>query len=62
LGQQQSSTGWRREADAEKVLGREDRHTIFEAELLGLSLAAEMLKDEGQVGSVMIGVDSQRHL
>jgi len=42
-----------------KYLGGEDRHTVFEAELLSLSLAAEMLKDEGQVQSVMIGVDSQ---
>jgi len=43
-------------------MGSEDRHTIFEAELLGLSLAVEMLKDKSQVQSIMIGVDSQATL
>ena len=42
-----------------KFMGHKERHTVFEAELLGLSLAAEMLKDESHVWSLMIGVDSQ---
>jgi len=45
-----------------KHMGSEDRHTIFEAELLGLSLAVEILKDERQGWSLTIGVDSQATL
>ena len=42
-----------------KFLGSKETHTVFEAELLGLSLAAEMLKGEMQVQSLTISVDSQ---
>jgi len=42
-----------------KHLGNEEQHTMFEAELLGLSLAAELIKAEAHVQSVFIGVDSQ---
>src|SRR5882724_3920263 len=40
-------------------MGSEERHMVFEAELLGLSLAVEMVKGERQVWSLTIGVDSQ---
>ena len=42
-----------------KFLGSEDRHTMFEAEFLGLLLAVEILKDKSQVQSLTIDVDSQ---
>src|SRR5882724_561888 len=41
-----------------KFLGSEEIHTMFKAELLGLSLAAEMLKGETLVWSLTIGVNS----
>src|SRR5882724_9590842 len=40
-------------------MGSEERHMVFEAELLGLSLAVEMVKGERQVRSLTIGVNSQ---
>jgi len=42
-----------------KFLGSKERNTVFEAGFLGLSLAAEMLKDERQVWSLTISIDSQ---
>jgi len=42
-----------------KFMGSEERHTVFKAELLGLSLAVEMVKGERQVWSLTIWVDSQ---
>ena len=42
-----------------KFMGSEATHTVFEAELLGLSSAMEMLRDERQVQSLTISVDSQ---
>jgi len=42
-----------------KFLGSEERHTVFKAELLTLSLAVEMMKDERQVWSITISIDSQ---
>src|SRR5882724_2355200 len=40
-------------------MGSEERHTVFEAELLSLSLAAEMVKGKRLVWSLTIGADSQ---
>ena len=40
-------------------LGSEEHHTVFEAELLGLSLAVELVKSESHVQTVTIGADSQ---
>ena len=45
-----------------KFLGSEDRHMVFETELLSLLLAAELIADERQVWSLTIGVDSQAML
>jgi len=42
-----------------KFMGSEETHMVFEAELLGLSSATEMLKGETLVWSLTIGVDSQ---
>jgi len=42
-----------------KFLGSEERHMVFKADLLGLSLAAEMVKGKRQVWSLTIGIDSQ---
>jgi len=42
-----------------KFMGSEERHMVFKAELLGLSLAVEMVKGERQVWSLTIRVDSQ---
>jgi len=42
-----------------KFMGSEETHTVFEAEVLGLSLAMEMLKGETLVQSLTIGVNSQ---
>jgi len=40
-------------------MGSEERHMVFEAELLSLLLAVEMVKGERQVWSLTIGADSQ---
>jgi len=32
-----------------KYMGTEEKHTVYESELVGLSLAAELLKQEQQV-------------
>ena len=40
-------------------MGSEDRHMVFKAELLGLSLAAELIKDKRQIWTLTLGVDSQ---
>jgi len=42
-----------------KFLGSKERHTVFEAEFLSLLLAVEMVKDERQVWSLTISIDSQ---
>jgi len=42
-----------------KFMGSEETHTVFKAELLGLSLAMEMLKGKTLVQSLTIGIDSQ---
>jgi len=42
-----------------KHLGGQEHHTVFEAELLGLSLAAHLIKAEGHIWSATIGADSQ---
>src|SRR5882724_9168951 len=42
-----------------KFLGSEERHTVFKAELLSLSLAVKMMRDKRQVWSLTIGIDSQ---
>src|SRR5882724_4829309 len=42
-----------------KFMGSEETHTVFEAELFRLSLAAEMLKGETLVWSLTIGVNIQ---
>src|SRR5882724_7079960 len=40
-------------------LGKESEHTIFEAELVDLVLAAELVRMEQHVFTVVLGVDSQ---
>ena len=42
-----------------KHLGTDERHTVFEAEVLGMSLAVELIKMESSMRSVSIGIDSQ---
>jgi len=43
-------------------MGSKDSHTVFEAELLRLSLAAELIKDERQIWTLTLGIDSQAML
>ena len=45
-----------------KFMGSEDRHTVFEAELLGMSMAVELIKNERQIRTLTLGVDSQAAL
>ena len=45
-----------------KQLGSEDLNTIFEAEVLSLSLAAKLISKERLIQSVVIRVDSQAML
>ena len=45
-----------------KFMGSEDRHMVFKAELLGLSLTAELIKDKRQIQTLTMGVDSQAAL
>jgi len=42
-----------------KHLRSQEHHTVFKAELLSLSLAAELIKAEDHVCMAMIGADSQ---
>src|SRR5882724_10438583 len=42
-----------------KYMGTEEKHTIYKAELVRLSLAAELLKQEWHVQTLVIGADSQ---
>ena len=51
--------GGKEKKSVRKFMGSEDRHTVFEAELLCLSLAAELIKDERQIQTLTLGVDSQ---
>jgi len=46
-------------ATLRKHLGSEDCHTVFEAEVVGLSLAAKLVRRERNVQSVVISADSQ---
>jgi len=45
-----------------KQLGSNELHTIFEAKVLILSLAVELISKESQVWSTIIGADSQSAL
>ena len=45
-----------------KFMGSEDRHMVFESELLGLSLAVELIKDKRQIWTLTLGIDSQAAL
>ena len=42
-----------------KCLGSEDQHTVFEGEVTGMILAAELIRVEGYVCTVAIGTDGQ---
>ena len=42
-----------------KHIGSEERHTIFKAELLGLSLAAKLIKTKAHIQSAVIIANSQ---
>jgi len=48
-----------KQAALRKHLGSEEHHTVFEAEVLGMSLAAELVRVERHMHLVTIGVDSQ---
>jgi len=45
-----------------KFMGSEDRHMVFEAELLRMSMAAELIKNKRQIRTLTLGVDSQAML
>src|SRR5882724_6807610 len=45
-----------------KFMGSEDRHTVFKAELLGMSMAVELIKDKRQIRTLTLGIDSQAAL
>jgi len=42
-----------------KCLGPESQHTVFKGEVMGMILVADLIRAEGHVHSVAIGVDSQ---
>ena len=42
-----------------KYLGNENSHTVFKVEVLGMSLAAKLIRTEWSVQTTMIGVNSQ---
>src|SRR5882724_6449082 len=43
-------------------MGSEDRHTVFKAELLGMSMAVELIKSERQIRTPTLGINSQATL
>ena len=45
-----------------KYLWKEGKHTFFEAEVMGLALAAELVRAETHMDAVEIGTDSQAAL
>jgi len=45
-----------------KFMGSEDRHMVFKAELPGMSMAVELIKNERQIRTLTLGVDSQAAL
>src|SRR5882724_5852990 len=45
-----------------KYLGKEGEHTVFEAEVMGLALAAELVRAETHMDAAEIGTDSQAAL
>ena len=45
-----------------KLLGSDDEHTMFEAEMVGLTLEAELVCTERVIGLAMLGADSQEAL
>jgi len=45
-----------------KHLGKAEGHMVFEAEVMGLTLAAELVRAEGYMESADIGTDSQAAL
>ena len=47
---------------ARKHLGLDCEHTVFEAEVVGLTLAAELICAEWNIESVMLGADSQAEI
>jgi len=42
-----------------KYLGKEGEHTVFEAEVMGLALAAKLVRAEMHMDAAEIGTDSQ---
>jgi ribonuclease HI len=40
-------------------LGSETEHTVYEAEMIGMILAVEILREEGREGTMSLGVDNQ---
>jgi ribonuclease HI len=40
-------------------LGSDKEHTVYEGELIGMILAVELLKEEGGIGTMALGVDNQ---
>ena len=44
---------------ARKHLGPDCEHTVFEAEVVGLTLAAKLICTKQNIESVMLGADSQ---
>ena len=42
-----------------KHVGAESQHTVYEAEVIGLTLAAELIEREGFIEASIIGADNQ---
>ncbi|KAG2739807.1 hypothetical protein P692DRAFT_201729067, partial [Suillus brevipes Sb2] len=40
-------------------LGNEEEHTVYEAEIIGMILAVQLLKEAGGEGTMALGVDNQ---
>ena len=45
-----------------KHLGKENKHMVIEAEVMGLAIAAELIRAEDQIEEAEIGADSQAAL
>ena len=51
--------GMREKRTLRNYLGRDNGHTVFEAEVVGLMLAVELSREEGHMDVAEIGADSQ---
>ena len=53
---------WEQKGGWGSKMGSEDRHMVFKAELLRMSMAAELIKNERQIRTLTLGINSQAML